>query len=98
MGEAAFGQLDFEPVLALRPGLAKGGLRCPPEVCWVCRLTEEGRLGFGGPPGFGAYPAQRYACPCHLPAVDRDHDSCLRKVALVGRYVLHYQYVLLITC
>ena len=39
--EAAFGQFDFETILALRFGIAQGGFRSLSEGRLVCRLADH---------------------------------------------------------
>src|SRR5438876_12351635 len=53
--QAALGQLDLEPILALRLGVVQGNLRRFAEVGCVGRLTGERGFGLGGSPGFGAH-------------------------------------------
>src|SRR5438445_2838084 len=53
--QAALGQLDLEPILALRLGVVQGNLRRFAEVGCVGRLTGERVFGLGRAPGFGAH-------------------------------------------
>src|SRR5260370_14156018 len=54
--EAALGQLNLEPVLALRFGVAHGRFRRLAKVGCVGRLTGESGLGLARSPGFGPPP------------------------------------------
>src|SRR6266702_2084557 len=53
VGDAAFGQLDCECVLALWLGIAQRRLRRLSEVRSVCGLPGERGFGLVGSPGFG---------------------------------------------
>src|SRR5260370_8688843 len=73
--EAPLGQLDLEPVLALRFGVAHGRFPRLAEVGCVGRLTGERGLGLGGSPGFGPHAAQCDAPMSHISSRYRSHNG-----------------------
>src|SRR5258708_19737533 len=93
--EAALGQLDLEPVLALWFGVAHGRFRCLAEVGCVGGLTGERDLGLGGSPGFGPHAAQCDARMSHISARNRHHDGRRRHSKFVPPPVAHLQIHLL---
>src|SRR5438132_1223618 len=93
--QAAFGQLDFELVLALRFGVAQRRFRCLAKVGRVGSLTDESGLGFGGSPRLGPHPAQCDARVRHVSVMDRDHDRRGGQGEFVRRAVAQLQIHLL---
>src|SRR5260370_27268813 len=71
--QAAPGQLNLEPILALRFGVAHSRFRRFAKVGCIGGLTNECGLGLGGSPRFVAHTAQSNASPRHFPALDRLH-------------------------
>src|SRR5258707_10089096 len=82
--QAAFGQLDFKPILALRLGIAHGRFRRLSESGFVRRLSHKSGFGFLGPPRFGADTTESDPSADNVSSRNGDDDCRGREGKLIG--------------
>src|SRR5215470_1084217 len=87
MRQAAFRQLDFESILALRSGIAHGCFRRFLEVRFVGRMTLEHRFGLGRAPRFRAEAAEGNASSGYVLTSKVDNHRSRGESELIRRAV-----------
>src|SRR5258708_12447919 len=95
MCETAFGQFNFELVLALRPGIAEGSLGCLVEGGVVRWLAGKRSFSLGRAPRFCSDATKGDAGTRDSATGDREHHRCRDKPKFVRRSISQLQLHLL---